>query len=67
LEASKKNFITSKNYLAFINYLAILGIVMNTFLFTMSLKEKKDNGLIEEFDKFRESMGIEAKKLKKSF
>jgi 1,2-diacylglycerol 3-alpha-glucosyltransferase len=66
-ESSKKNFITSKNYLKFINYLAILGILMNTFLLTMSLKEKKDNGLIDEFDKFRESMGIEAKKLKKSF
>lgn len=67
LESSKNNLISNKHYLNFIKYLAFMGIIMNTFLLTMSLKEKKDMGLIEEFEKFTSSMNSEVKKLKKSF
>jgi glycosyltransferase involved in cell wall biosynthesis len=67
LESVKNNLISNKHYLSFIRYLAFMGIIMNTFLLSMSLKEKKDNGLIEEFEKFSNSMNSELKKLKKSF
>jgi glycosyltransferase involved in cell wall biosynthesis len=67
LQSSKNNLISNKNYLNFIKYLAFMGIIMNSFLLSMSLKEKKDNGLIEEFEKFTNSMNSEVKKLKKSF
>jgi len=67
LESADNNFISSNNYVNFIKYLAILGVIMNTFLLTLSLKEKKDNGLIEEFEKFTTSMNDEVKRLKKSF
>jgi glycosyltransferase involved in cell wall biosynthesis len=67
IDSSKKNLISNSNYLHFIKYLAFMGIIMNTLLFSMSLKEKRDNGLIEEFEKFTNSMNSEVKKLKKSF
>jgi hypothetical protein len=67
LDSSKKNLISNSNYLHFIKYLAFMGMIMNTLLLSMSLKEKKDNGLIEEFEKFTSSMNSEVKKLKKSF
>ncbi|MDD4353814.1 MAG: glycosyltransferase, partial [Candidatus Nanoarchaeia archaeon] len=67
LDSIKNNLISNHNYVIFIQYLAFMGIIMNTFLLSMSLKEKKDNGLIEEFEKFSDSMNSEVKKLKKSF
>ena len=67
MESSKNNLIKNRNYITFIKYLAFMGVIMNTFLLTMSLKEKKDNGLIEEFEKFTDSMNSEVRRLKKSF
>ncbi|MDD2678605.1 MAG: glycosyltransferase [Candidatus Nanoarchaeia archaeon] len=67
IESMNRNLISNKNYVNFIKYLAVLGISMNTLLLSLSLKEKKDMGLIEEFEKFSSSMNEEVKKLKKSF
>jgi glycosyltransferase involved in cell wall biosynthesis len=67
VNSSKNNYINNKNYANFIKYLAYLSVCMNTLLLSQSLKERKDNGLIDEFDKFSKVMNSQASKLKKSF